>query len=75
MFSSNSTWKENKQLERKNVDLDSLTENHKEFTKNNKLILESRKRFRSEKHDVFTEKVNKIALSANDDKIIHFLCI
>ena len=34
--------------------------------KSNKLILKSQQRFRIEKHKVFTEKVNKIALS--DDK-------
>ena len=37
--------------------------------KNNK-ILKSQPRFRIEKHNVFTVKVNKIALSANDDKRI-----
>ena len=33
--------------------------------KNNKLILKSQQTFRSERHKVFTEEVNKIALSAN----------
>ena len=28
----------------------------------------SQQRFKSEKHDVYTEEVNKIALSSNDDK-------
>ena len=37
--------------------------------KNNK-ILKSQQRFRIEKHNVFTVKVNNIALSANDDKRI-----
>ena len=36
--------------------------------KNNDLILKLRQRFRSVKHNVFTKKVNKIALSANNDK-------
>ena len=45
-------------------------ENHQELIKNNKLILTAQKRFRSEKHDVSTEEINKIALSSNDDKII-----
>ena len=36
----------------------------------NKLISKSQQRFRSEKHNVFTENVNKIALSTNDDKRI-----
>ena len=36
--------------------------------KNNRLILKSQQRFKSKKHNVFTEAVNKIALSANNDK-------
>ena len=40
----------------------------KEFIKNNKLILKSLQRFRSKKHNEFTKEVNKIALSANNDK-------
>ena len=28
----------------------------------------SQQRFKSEKHDVYTEEINKIALSSNDDK-------
>ena len=35
---------------------------------NNEIILKSQQRFRSERHDVYTEEVNKIALSSNDDK-------
>ena len=35
---------------------------------NNEIILKSRQRFKSERHDVYTEEVNKIALSSNDDK-------
>ena len=40
----------------------------KEFIKNNKLILKTQQIFRSEKHNVFTEKINEITLSSNDDK-------
>ena len=35
---------------------------------NNKAILKSQQRFKSELHDVYTEEVNKIALSGNGDK-------
>ena len=35
---------------------------------NNEIILKSQQRFKSERHDVYTEEVNKIALSSNDDK-------
>ena len=33
-------------------------------------MLKSQQKFRSQKRDIFTQKVNKIALSANDDKRI-----
>ena len=36
--------------------------------KNNKSILKTQQRFKSERHNVFTEEINKIALSSNDDK-------
>ena len=45
-----------------------LRENHKEFIKNNRLILKSQQIFRRKNHNVFTEEANKIALRANDDK-------
>ena len=37
--------------------------------KNDKLILKTQSRFRNEKY-VFTEEINKIPLSSNDDKRI-----
>ena len=50
--------------------MDNLPESHKEFIKNNKLILKSQQRFRSKKQNVFTEEVNKTELSTNNDKRI-----
>ena len=35
---------------------------------NDKIILKSQQRFKSDHHEVYTEEVNKIALSSNDDK-------
>ena len=35
---------------------------------NNKTILRSQLRFKNNHHNVYTEKVNKIALSSNDNK-------
>ena len=34
----------------------------------NEIKLKSQQKFKSEVHNVYTEKVNKIALSSNDDK-------
>ena len=31
-------------------------------------MLKTQQRFKSEKHNVFTEEINKIALNSNDDK-------
>ena len=55
-------------LGKNKLDTDRLRENYKEFIRNNGLILKSRQRFRSNDHNVFTEEINKIALSAKDDK-------
>ena len=41
-------------------------QNYKDFVKNNQIVFKSQQRFRSELHNVFTEKVNKVALSVND---------
>ena len=35
---------------------------------NTRLILKTEQRFKSKRHIVFTEEINKIALSSNDDK-------
>ena len=37
---------------------------------NGEVVLNSRQRFKSKGHDVYTENINKIALSSNDDKRI-----
>ena len=46
----------------------SVEVNGKEFIKINILILKSQQRFRGEKDSVFIEDVNKILLSANENK-------
>ena len=35
---------------------------------NDEIMLQSQQRFKSDHHKVYTEEVNKIALSSNDDK-------
>ena len=35
-----------------------------------KIILQSQQRFKSDYHNIYTEEINKIALSSNDDKIM-----
>ena len=47
---------------------ESMFENYTDCLCNNKIILKSQQRFKSDHHKVYTEEVNKIALSRNDDK-------
>ena len=47
-----------------------MFQNFKDCIRNNKNVYRSKQRFRSYNHDVYTEEVNKTALSANDDKRI-----
>ena len=41
---------------------------YKDCLLNNKVVLKSQQRFKSERHHVYTEEINKITLSSNDDK-------
>ena len=45
-----------------------VIENYKDCLFNDKILLKSQQRFKSDHHKVYTEEVNKIALSSNDDK-------
>ena len=47
-----------------------MFENYKDALFNDKIIIRSQQRFRSDHHRVCTEEVNKIALSSDDDKRI-----
>ena len=69
MSRSKSTWKWNKPPGKN----EGLRENHKEFLKNSRIILRLQLRFKSEKYNVYTTEINKITLSANDDKKIQLL--
>ena len=45
-----------------------MFENYKDCLFNSEVILKSQQRFKSDHHKVYTEEVNKIALSSDDDK-------
>ena len=45
-----------------------MFENYKDCLFNNKIILKSKQIFKSDHHNVYTEEINKIALSSNDNK-------
>ena len=44
-----------------------MFENYKDCLFNHKIMLKSQQRFKSDHHKVYTEDINKIALSSNDD--------
>ena len=41
---------------------------YKDCQSNDEIIQKSQQRFKSDYHNVYTEQINKIALSSNDDK-------
>ena len=45
-----------------------MFENYTDCLFNDKIILKLQQRFKSDHHNVYTEKINKIALRSNDDK-------
>ena len=45
-----------------------MFENYKDSLFNNKTIMPSQLRFKSDHHNMYTEEVNKITLSSNDNK-------
>ena len=45
-----------------------MVKNYKDCLFNNKIMLKSQQRFKSDHHNVYTEQINKITLSSNDDK-------
>ena len=50
-----------------------MFENNKDSLFNNKTILKSQLRFKSDHDDVYTEEVNKIALNSNDNERLQTL--
>ena len=71
-FKNYKTFLEATQLDNKikhlQIHIDNLKANYEEFIKTNKSMIKTQKIFKSEKHNAFTKKFNKIALSSNDDK-------
>ena len=60
-----------KHLDKNKFDIDSFFSNkrkYKEFWKNNKIMLKTQRRFKSESHNIFIEEIDKIHLILNEDK-------
>ena len=45
-----------------------MFKNYTAYLFNDKIILKSKQRFKSDRHNVYTEQINKIALSSRDDE-------
>ena len=48
-----------------------MFENYQDCLFSDQTILKSQQRFKSDCHNVYTEKINNIALSSNDDTRLH----
>ena len=68
LMDDNSEIKKSKGTKKCVIKRELMFENYKDCLFNDKIILKSQQRFKSYNHDVYTEEVNKIALSSNDDK-------
>ena len=60
--------KKSKGTKRRVIKQKLMFQNFKNCLFNNKTVYRSQERFKSYNHDVYTEEVNKIVLSSNDDK-------
>ena len=68
LMEDNSESKKAKGTKKCEIKRELLFENFKESLFNNQIILISPQRFKGDAHKVYTEEVNKIALSSNDGK-------
>ena len=59
-----------KYLEKKEINVDCLKEGQRKFVEKTKLVLKTQQRFKSKRHNVFTEEINKMALISNNDERI-----
>ena len=68
LMDDNSEVKKSKGTKKCVIKRELIFENYKDFLSNDKIILKLQQRFKSDHHKVYTEEINKIALSSNDDK-------
>ena len=69
----NSEVKKSKGTEKSVMKRKSMFENYTDCLFNEKIILKSQQRFKSDRYKVYTEESNKIALSSDDDKRLQTL--
>ena len=68
LMNEDSENKKTKGVNRRVIKRRLMFENYKDSLLNNKTIMRSQLRLKSDHHNVYTEEVNKIALNSNDDK-------
>ena len=68
LMDDNSEVKKSKGTKKCVIKHKTLFENYTDCLFNDEIMLESQQRFKSYHHKVYTEEVNKIALSSDDDK-------
>ena len=68
LMEDGSEHKKNKGTKKCVIKRELMFESYEDSLFNNKIILKSQPRFKSDHHKVYTEEINKIALSSNDDK-------
>ena len=64
----NSDVKKSKGTKKGVIKRELMFENYKDCFFNDKIILKSQQRYKSDHYNVYTEEINKIALNSNDDK-------
>ena len=68
LIDNNSEIKKSKGTKKCVIKRELMFENYKDCLFNNKIILKSQQRFKSDHHKVYIEEIKKIAVSSNDDK-------
>ena len=68
LMDDDSELKKSKGTKKRVIKRELMFENYTDCLLNGKIILKSQQRFKSDHHKVYTEEVNKIALSSDDDK-------
>ena len=70
LWDDNKEKKKAKRTKKCVIKKDLTFDNYKESVLKNKTVIRSQLRFKSDHHNVYTEEINKIAISSNDDKRI-----
>ena len=55
-------------IENEHFDTEGLKQKHKHFLNDNRIIMRLQQGFKSDKHNISSTKINKIALSSKDCK-------